>query len=115
MLSAGASPEQIAFIQSVMAQVNPAGYTQASHMLAGGDLADDLQAMPAALLASAVVASGSVDGITPAEGCQALAQATGLPYLSLGPVGHACALEAGAAVTRLLADADPLPNKDTKP
>jgi len=115
MLSAEASPEQIAFIQSVMAQVNPAGYTQASHMLAGGDIADDLQAMPAALLASAVVASGSVDGITPAEGCRALAQATGLPYLSLGPVGHACALEAGAAVTRLLADAAPLPNKDTKP
>ena len=42
MLSPHASADQIAFIKSVMAQVDPHGYAQATRMLAGGSLVQDL-------------------------------------------------------------------------
>jgi pimeloyl-ACP methyl ester carboxylesterase len=101
MLSPAATPQQVAFIQGVMAQINPAGYTQAARMLSRGDIAADLQG----LACPVTIASGSADTITPPDGCAALASAVGAPYLSLGAVGHACALEAGFAVTTLLGDA----------
>lgn len=98
MLSSGASADQIAFVAQLMAQIDPAGYTQAARMLAGGDLLGDLQALDCPML----VASGSADTITPAHGCQSLALQVDAPYVSLGPVGHACALEAPAQVNRLI-------------
>lgn len=98
MLSSGASADQIAFVAQLMAQINPAGYTQAARMLAGGDLLEDLQALACPLL----VASGSADMITPVHGCQTLALQVDAPYVSLGPAGHACALEAAAQVNRLI-------------
>ena len=106
MLSPNASAEQIAFIQSVMAQIHPAGYTQAAHMLSAGDIAADL----AQLHCSITVASGSADSITPPAGCMALAERIKAPYLSLGAVGHACAIEAGSAVTQLLAQVASTPS-----
>lgn len=99
MLSATASPDMLDFIRQVMAGINVAGYTQAAQMLAHGDLLGDLLALKLPLL----VASGSADSITPLAGCQALASALGAPYVSLGAVGHACALEAADAVNALLA------------
>lgn len=99
MLSDAATPDMLAFITEVMAGIDPAGYTQATHMLSGGDILADLQALSCPVL----VASGSADTITPAKACQAMASAAGASYLSLGPVGHACALEAGDAVNALLA------------
>jgi pimeloyl-ACP methyl ester carboxylesterase len=101
MLSPQASAEQIGFITGVMAQINPAGYTQASHMLANCNLLADLKEV----LCPIRVASGSADSITPPAGCQDVAETAKAPYQSLGTVGHACALEAGAAVTQLLAEA----------
>lgn len=98
MLSAQASTEQRLFVEQVMAGIRPDGYTQAAHMLAGGDLQHDL----AQLRCARVIASGSADGVTPVKGCAALAQALGIPYLSLGAVGHMCTLEAAAAVNHLL-------------
>jgi pimeloyl-ACP methyl ester carboxylesterase len=98
MLSSGARADQIAFVAQLMAQINPAGYTQAARMLAGGDLLGDLQSLDCPVL----VASGSADMITPAHGCQTLASQIDAPYVSLGPVGHACPLEASAQVNRLI-------------
>jgi pimeloyl-ACP methyl ester carboxylesterase len=98
MLSPAAAPEMVAFIRHVMAGIDPAGYTQAAQMLARGDLLADL----APLTCPRLVASGSADSVTPAEGCQTLAAAAGAAYLSLGAVGHACALEAAALVNSLL-------------
>lgn len=98
MLSGNASAEQVAFVGHVMAQIYPAGYTQAARMLAGGDLLGDLQRLHCPVL----VASGSADTITPAAGCERLAAQVGAPYVSLGPVGHSCALEAAEQVHRLL-------------
>jgi len=98
MLSAAASAEQIAFIQSIMSQINPAGYTQASHLLAAGDLETDLRQVRC----SVSVASGRADTITPLEACQAVAEMAGVPWTDLGEVGHACPLEAAESVNSLL-------------
>lgn len=98
MLSPNAAPGQIAFIQSVMAQINPAGYTQATHLLAQADLLADL----AHCTCPVAVASGLADSITPPDACQSVATAAGVPWQDLGAVGHACPLEAAAAVNTLL-------------
>lgn len=98
MLSPQASVEQIAFVEQVMAAIRPDGYTQAAHMLSGGDLRHDLEQ----IACPCTIASGSADTVTPPDGCQELALGLGIPYVSLGAVGHSCALEAAAAVNRLL-------------
>ena len=98
MLSPHASQAQVAFIQEVMAQVHVSGYTQATHLLAQGDLLSDLKQWTGPL----TVASGRADTITPMANCQALAQACHVPWHDLGDVGHACALEAASAVNALL-------------
>ncbi|MCB2029761.1 MAG: alpha/beta hydrolase, partial [Rhodoferax sp.] len=48
------------------------------------------------------IANGESDTITPPQAARALALAIGAPYVSLGAVGHSCALQAGAQVNRLL-------------
>lgn len=104
MLSAQASADQLAFVEHVMAQVQPDGYTQAARMLAVGDLLGDLQTVDCPVL----VASGSADTITPPQGCQNLALQLDAPYVSLGPVGHSCALE-GATLVNPLIGLEPSP------
>jgi pimeloyl-ACP methyl ester carboxylesterase len=98
MLSPKASPETVAYVKSIMAQVHPPGYEQATHMLAGAHLAGLLED----LRCPAVIACGGADAITPAAASQALADRAGLPYVSLGDVGHACAIEAPDEVTALI-------------
>jgi pimeloyl-ACP methyl ester carboxylesterase len=98
MLSAQASSEQVALVEQMMAGIDPLGYTQAAHMLSNADLATDL----ARVACPVTIASGSADTVTPAEGCAALARQIGMPYVSLGDVGHSCALEAAGAVNSLL-------------
>jgi Rod binding domain-containing protein len=63
MLSPAASAEQLAWVEHTMAQVIPAGYTQASQMLAGDDLASYLTG----LACPVDVACGQADRITPAN------------------------------------------------
>ena len=98
MLSPAASAEQLAWVEHTMAQVIPAGYTQASQMLAGDDLATYLRG----LSCQVDVACGQADRITPAQGCAELAAGLGLPFHLLGEVGHACPLEAAERVNDLL-------------
>lgn len=98
MLSPEADAQQLAFVEHVMAQIDPAGYTQAARMLAQGDLSADLRQLTCPIS----IASGAADTITPPQGCQALAQDAGASYQSLGPVGHSCAVQAGEQVNRLL-------------
>lgn len=113
MLASTATAEAIAFVKSVMAQIDPAGYTQACRMLAGGDLAGDLAALrqgngaPGKLSACPpiAVACGSADVITPPTACARVAEAAGVPLQDLGPVGHLCAFEAATAVNRLITGA----------
>ena len=98
MLSSEASADQLAFVEHVMAQIDPAGYTQAARMLAGGDLMGDLETLDCPMQ----VASGSADTITPPDGCQLIASQVGARYVSLGAVGHSCPLQAADAVNRLI-------------
>ena len=98
MLSSAASAEQLAWVEHTMSQVIPAGYTQASQMLAGDDLASYLTG----LACPVDVACGQADRITPAQGCAELAARLGLPFHLLGEVGHACPLEAADRVNDLL-------------
>ena len=100
MLSPAAPAELMAYVRSIMAAIDPAGYTQAARMLAGGELAADLAGLPAEL--PRAVASGNADTITPPAGCQAAAREAGVPWQDLGIAGHACALEAAHAVCALL-------------
>jgi pimeloyl-ACP methyl ester carboxylesterase len=81
-----------------MAQINPAGYTQASRMLSTGRLDADLARVSVPL----IVASGSADTITPPAACADVAHRKNLAWVDLGPVGHVCALEAAERVNELL-------------
>lgn len=98
MLSPQGSAEQLTYVQSIMGQVHPAGYEQATYLLSQGDLATDLKHSTAPL----VIASGRADGITPMAGCQDLATRFSVPWQDLGEVGHACALEGANSVNTLL-------------
>lgn len=98
MLSPNADAACVAFLESIMAQVHPAGYTQASHLLVGGDLLTDI----AQVTCPIVVGSGRADTITPMAGCQKVAEASGVAWVDLGDVGHACAVDAAASVNELL-------------
>lgn len=98
LLSVDADATQIAFVEHVMAQIDPAGYTQAARMLAGGDLITDLRRVPCPV----TIGNGEADTITPPLAARELALAVGARYVSLGPVGHGCPLQAAARVNRLL-------------
>lgn len=98
MLSPSATPGQIEAVRQTMAQVHVAGYTQATHLLANGVLGNDLGQVHGPI----AVASGELDTITPPAACQQVAQQVGVVWQSLGPVGHACPLEAASAVNALL-------------
>lgn len=102
LLAPGADKEHIALAVNMMGQVSPAGYTQATHMLANADILTDLHAFQAHSTAPMTVACGDLDSITPPKACSALADAVHAPYMSLGAVGHLCAVEASNAVNQLL-------------
>lgn len=103
MLSSNASAAQRAFVEHVMAGIHPHGYAQAARMLANGDLLADLRQVSCPV----TIASGSADTVTPSDACRALAQEIGAPYVSLGEVGHSCALEAAPEVNRLIGNEKP--------
>jgi pimeloyl-ACP methyl ester carboxylesterase len=98
MLSPQAKPEWVAAVRDTMSQIRPPGYTQAVHMLCSGRLLHDVRQLSLDI----TVASGESDGITSPQACDDVALAAGQSRISLGPVGHACALEASAAVNELL-------------
>lgn len=98
MLSASATTQQLQWVRDIMAQVQPQGYAQAAHMLAKGTLLRDVVNLPCAV----TVASGQADTITPPDACALVAREAGVSWVSLGPVGHACALEASDSVNVLL-------------
>lgn len=108
MVSTHAAPELVAYVQRMMSQINVAGYSQAAHLLAAGELMADLPQVRCPI----AVASGQLDNATPVAACKAVAQAAATPWSDLGPVGHACALEASAQVNAIL---KLTPEKETTP
>lgn len=110
MLSPGASAGLIDAVRETMAGIDPAGYTQASWLLARSDLLADLEQVDCPV----AVASGSADLITPPQACRDVARQVGQDWQDLGPVGHACPLEAPHAVNALTGLA-PQPSKEGAP
>ncbi len=98
MLSPGAAPALQEAVRETMAQIDPAGYTQAVQMLGQACLAQDLKTVACPV----GVASGEADTVTTPANCDAVAQDAAAKRISLGPVGHACPLEAAEAVNELL-------------
>ena len=98
MLSPGAAPALQEAVRETMAQIDPTGYAQAVQMLGLACLAQDLKNLNTPVL----VASGEADTVTPPANCDAVAQDAAAKRISLGPVGHACPLEASEAVNELL-------------
>ncbi len=102
LLTPNADPQHVELATAMMSRLNPAGYAQATHMLAQADIGADLRTFSANSRAPITVACGELDTITPAKACRALAQAQGARYVPLGDVGHLCAVQASAQVNILL-------------
>ncbi len=106
MLSAHAGEAARAWVRRVMAQVKPAGYTQATHLLANADLAADLAAWramtDAAGAARVEVMVGAEDGITPPNACERIAAAAGVALRIVPRAGHAGYVEAPERYSALI-------------
>jgi pimeloyl-ACP methyl ester carboxylesterase len=103
MLSNNASPQMVNEVRKLMARVSKRGYSQAVHMLVTGELIADLHTIRLLLPSLKIqVASGDADTITPPERCYMAAQAVDTPLISLGPIGHACAIEAPHTINQLI-------------
>lgn len=98
MLSPAAHPDLIGYVRALMARVSPAGYAQATEMLAQGDIDGDLATWRGPL----VVASGEADRITPPDSCRDIAARAGVNWTNLGTVGHGCPLEAPQRANEIL-------------
>lgn len=100
LLSAAASPGQRDWVRWNMAQLNPAGYTQAVHLLCGDGIEN--YAQPAAKLRGKVWC-GAADGVTTPEDSRTVAAAYGLPFGLIEGAGHACYVERpGATAAAIL-------------
>lgn len=97
MLSAHAPPALVNAVRQTMGRIHVDGYTQAARLLDQADLATDLRQLNCPVQ----VASGGADTITAPAACDAVALEVGEDRHDLGPVGHACALEAADAVNAL--------------
>jgi pimeloyl-ACP methyl ester carboxylesterase len=102
LLTPDAKPEHTALAIHMMSRLHAAGYAQATHMLAHADIMADLRAFSISSQVVTTVACGELDTITPAKACRALALAAGAHYVSLGDVGHLCAVQANPQVNALL-------------
>ncbi|WP_034300296.1 alpha/beta fold hydrolase [Herbaspirillum sp. RV1423] len=97
MLSAGAGDAERAWVRWNIQWLNPAGYTQAVHMLCG----DDLRAyMPDGVsgTAPAAVYCGADDVVTTPDDSRKLAWDLNLPFHLIDNAGHACYIEQPGAV-----------------
>jgi pimeloyl-ACP methyl ester carboxylesterase len=103
LLRADAGSEARAWVRWNMQRLDDGGYRQAVAMLSGDDIGAYLRRRPASTPAR--VACGDVDGITPPQGCEALADAFGLPFARLVDAGHASYIDAPDAVAGWIAQA----------
>lgn len=107
LLRPNATAEERAWVRWNMSRLNDGGYRQAVAMLSGDDIGAYLRKRPASTPAR--VACGDVDGVTPPQGCAALAETFGLPFVSVPAAGHASYIDAPAAVAGCIEQAV-LPN-----
>jgi pimeloyl-ACP methyl ester carboxylesterase len=101
MLSKSASAEARALAAWGTARIRPDGYTQAARMLAHGRLVEDAARYTGRVL----VVAATEDSITPAAGCERIAQA--FPrgaYRLLSGAGHLSYLDSPETVNAIIAE-----------
>lgn len=98
MLSAHANEAARGWVRWNMARIVPAGYAQATHLLANADLAADLVAFDGYV----AVAVGEDDRITPPAACERLAVAARTALRVVPRAGHAGYVEAPVAYDELI-------------
>ncbi|HKT64485.1 MAG TPA: alpha/beta fold hydrolase [Burkholderia sp.] len=98
MLSGFASEDARAWVRWNMARIVPAGYAQATHLLANADLASDL----AGFRGRAAVAVGANDAITPPAACERIAAAVHVGLQVIPQAGHAGYVEQPAVYSSLI-------------
>ncbi|RQR64696.1 alpha/beta fold hydrolase [Burkholderia sp. Bp9125] len=98
MLSGNASEDARAWVRWNMARIVPAGYAQATHLLANADLAADL----AGVRGRTAVAVGASDAITPPAACERIAAAAQVGLQVIPQAGHAGYVEAPAVYSALI-------------
>lgn len=87
LLTPQADPQMVKQVIDNMAQANPHGYTQAAHMLSGGDMLSDLKAVDPDLPIQVIY--GSQDVITPPQANQQAAGARGgISAVAIPGAGH---------------------------
>ena len=99
LLSEHADEADRAWVRWNMQWLDPAGYTQAVHLLCDDDIGAYLGAAP---LAGVSVACGTLDVVTTPEASAALADRFALPYRSVESAGHACYIEQPAAFAAMI-------------
>lgn len=100
MLSAHAVESARDWVRWNMARVVPAGYRQATHLLANADLLADL----ACYRGPISVAVGSDDTITPPEACERVARSAGVELQRIPDAGHAGYVEAPQRYNAVIAE-----------
>lgn len=97
MLSPQATTEQKEWVRWNMSLLNPAGYTQAVHMLCG----DDIHRYAQTALTGKVYC-GSADIVTTPQDSRKLAEAFAWPYADIEGAGHSCYIEKADAVASFI-------------
>lgn len=98
MVSAGAGEDAREWVRWNMARVDPAGYAQATHLLANADLASDLTHFKGRI----AVAVGAEDAITPPAACEQIAKAANVSLQVIPGAGHAGYIEAPLRYSALI-------------
>jgi pimeloyl-ACP methyl ester carboxylesterase len=86
------------WVRSIMARIDPAGYSQATHLLANADLASDLTHFKGRV----AVAVGAEDTITPPAACELIAKAANVNLQVIPGAGHAGYIEAPVRYSALI-------------
>jgi pimeloyl-ACP methyl ester carboxylesterase len=98
MLSPQADATARDWVRWNLARITPAGYAQATHLLANGDLAADL----AGFGGRVAVAVGALDTITPPAACERIAAVVGVGLQVIPRAGHAGYVEAPDVYSALI-------------
>jgi len=98
MLSPHADKESRDWVRWNMSRIVPAGYAQATHLLANADLVADVARYNGPI----AVAVGAEDSITPPSSCERIAQAARTRLQIVPRAGHAGYIEAGDTYTALI-------------
>ncbi|WP_031361612.1 alpha/beta fold hydrolase [Caballeronia sordidicola] len=98
MLSADAGEDAKEWVRWNMARIDPAGYAQATHLLANADLASDLTHFKGRV----AVAVGAEDSITPPAACEQIAKAANVNLQVVPGAGHAGYIEAPLRYSALI-------------